>query len=452
MWNNSGKFVFMKHFRLILTLIRIVITLLFAANVIFMVKLYNSIKERYIDDVEQCLRRADQIEITDRIIDSGGGDTNNVVWLNIGLQKSDTDSDMNAEEMDENGYSQGYRRMDKQLISVITRHLHNYYSDRIGPPRLDNMEEAFIRDLNFSDYYPKEVHIVGPGDTFEYNPELWHIRCRIDASTVYDAYISPLTNHILREMSGVIVTSVLIALVLTFGFWYLLHVISHLRTIEEMKDDFTNNMTHELKTPIAIAYAANDSLLQFPDPADEERTKKYLTAALEQLSKLTGLVENILAMSMERRKHLTMEKERINLRPFLTSVAEQQKLRADKPCEITVECAEDVVVNADPVHFSNVISNLIDNSIKYSGDSVSITISAEAHGVSVSDNGIGIPQKSMPYIFNRFYRVPHGNRSDVRGYGIGLFYVKSIVDKHGWRIDVESKPGKGSKFTIRFTK
>ncbi|MDE6680501.1 MAG: HAMP domain-containing histidine kinase, partial [Muribaculaceae bacterium] len=173
---------------------------------------------------------------------------------------------------------------------------------------------------------------------------------------------------------------------------------------------------------------------------------------LEQLSKLTGLVENILAMSMERRKHLTMEKERINLRPFLTSVSEQQKLRADKPCEIAVECAEDIVVNADPVHFSNVISNLIDNSIKYSGDSVSITISAEAHSVSVSDNGIGIPQKSIPYIFNRFYRVPHGNRSDVRGYGIGLFYVKSIVDRHGWRIDVESKPGKGSKFTIRFTK
>ncbi|MDE6196356.1 MAG: HAMP domain-containing histidine kinase [Muribaculaceae bacterium] len=253
-------------------------------------------------------------------------------------------------------------------------------------------------------------------------------------------------------MSGVIATSALIALVLTFGFRYLLHVIQRLRSIEEMKDDFTNNMTHELKTPIAIAYAANDSLLQFPDPTDEERTKKYLTAALEQLTKLTGLVESILAMSMERRKHLTMQTEKVSLKTFLTSVIEQQKLKAGKPCDIALECPDDAAVEADPTHFSNVIGNLIDNSIKYSGDSVSILIKADANSLSVSDNGIGIPEKALPEIFNKFYRVPHGNRSDVRGYGIGLFYVKSIIDKHGWSIDVTSRLNKGSRFTITFSR
>lgn len=252
-------------------------------------------------------------------------------------------------------------------------------------------------------------------------------------------------------MGGVITTSALIALVLTFGFWYLLHVIARQRTIEEMKDDFVNNMTHELKTPIAIAYAANDSLLQFPDPQDEERTKKYLTAALDQLSKLSGLVESILAMSMERRKHLTMAKEKIRLRDFLANIIEQQKLKADKPCDIILECQGDATVEADPSHFSNVIGNLIDNSIKYSGESVSIIIKADANGMYVADNGIGIPDKSLPEIWSKFYRVPHGNRSDVRGYGIGLFYVKSIIDKHGWSIGVESKSGKGSKFTIKFS-
>ncbi len=251
-------------------------------------------------------------------------------------------------------------------------------------------------------------------------------------------------------MGGVITTSALIALVLTFGFWYLLHVIARQRTIEEMKDDFVNNMTHELKTPIAIAYAANDSLLQFPDPKDEERTKKYLTAALDQLSKLSGLVENILAMSMERRKHLTMAKEKIRLRDFLANIIEQQKLKADKPCDIILECQGDATVEADPSHFSNVIGNLIDNSIKYSGESVSIIIKADANGVSIADNGIGIPEKSLPYIWSKFYRVPHGYRTDVRGYGIGLFYVKSIIDKHGWNISVVSRQGKGSTFTINF--
>lgn len=440
----------MKHFKLILTLIRIIFTLLLAANVYFMVRLYGSIKDRYIDDVEQCLSRADQIETVDRIIDAGLGGEDNVVWISIGLQKSDVGDTMNADELREKDYSQGFRRVDKQILSVIARLIHDdSYADRIGEPNISKLEEAFRRDLAFSGYYPEEVHIVVPGDTLKYSSALWEITYRVNEDIVNYAYISPLTKNILTEMSGVIATSALIALLLTFGFWYLLHVIRRLRTIEEMKDDFTNNMTHELKTPIAIAYAANDALLQFPDPTDEKRTKKYLTASLDQLSKLAGLVENILAMSMERRKNLTMSKENINLRPFLATVIEQQKLRADKPCEISLECPEDAVIEADPTHFSNIVGNLIENSIKYSTEEVAITVQADESSISVTDNGIGIPEKSLPDIFKKFYRVPHGNRADVRGYGIGLYYVKTIVEKHGWSISVESKPGKGSTFTIK---
>lgn len=442
----------MKHFKLILISIRVVFTLLLAANVFFMVQLYDSIKERYISDVEQSLSRADQIETVDRIIDAGLGGEDDVVWLNLGLQKSDVGDAMDAEGLRDKDYSQGFRRPDKQILSMIAGCLHNdIYTDKIGEPNIPKLEEAFRRDLAFSGFYPEEVYVVVPGGTLEYSSSLWAITYRVNDDTIYYAYISPLTKNILGEMSGVIATSALIALVLTFGFWYLLHVIRRLRTIEEMKDDFTNNMTHELKTPIAIAYAANDALLQFPDPADEKRTKKYLIAAIEQLTKLAGLVENILAMSMERRKHLTMAKEKINLKAFLTSIIEQQKLKADKPCDIVLNCPEDVIVEADPTHFSNVMGNLIDNSVKYSGDSVSIIIEADATGVSVSDNGIGIPEKAFPYIWSKFYRVPHGNRSEVRGYGIGLFYVKSIIDKHDWTIGVESKEGKGSKFIIKFS-
>ncbi|MDE5656471.1 MAG: HAMP domain-containing histidine kinase, partial [Muribaculaceae bacterium] len=403
----------MKHFKLILNSIRIIFTLLLAANVVFMVQLYNSIKERYICDVEQCLNRAVQIEMVDRITDAGLGGEDNIVWINIGLQKSDVGTTMDAEELRNMDYSQGFRRVDKQIISIITQYLHDNYSELTGEPDLNKMEEAFRRDLNFSGYYPDQVFIVPPGDTLECPADLWMIEYRVNSELAYYAYISPLTGNILREMGGVIASSALIALLLTFGFRYLLHVIQRLRTIEEMKDDFTNNMTHELKTPIAIAYAANDSLLQFPDPNDEERTKKYLTAALEQLSKLSGLVESILAMSMERRKHLTMAKENINLKAFLTPIIEQQQLKAQKPCDIVLECPDDAVVEADPTHFSNVMGNLIDNSIKYSGSSVSIIIRADSGGVSVSDNGIGIRENSFSDIWSKFYRVPHGNRSDV---------------------------------------
>lgn len=441
----------MKHFKLILILIRVVFTLLLAANVYFMVRLYGSIKDRYMDDVEQCLTRADQIETVDRIIDAGLGGEDDVVWIQLGLQKSDVGDTMDVDILREKDYSQGFCRVDKQLMSQIARLIHDdSYADRIGEPDVSKLEEAFRRDLGFSGYYPEEVHVVVPGGILAYSSDLWEITYRVNDDTIYYAYISPLTQNILSEMSGVIATSALIAILLTFGFWYLLHVIRRLRTIEEMKDDFTNNMTHELKTPIAIAYAANDSLLQFPDPGDEERTRKYLTAALDQLSKLAGLVENILAMSMERRKNLAMSKENISLRPFLSTVIEQQKLRANKPCEISLECPEDAVIEADPTHFSNIVGNLIENSIKYSAEKVAITVRADGSGISVIDNGIGIPEKSLPDIFKKFYRVSHGNRTEVRGYGIGLYYVKTIVEKHGWSISVESKPGKGSTFTIKF--
>ena len=115
-----------------------------------------------------------------------------------------------------------------------------------------------------------------------------------------------------------------------------------------------------------------------------------------------------------------------------------------------MSCSDDLVVETDPIHFSNIIGNLIDNSIKYSGESVEIHIEADNNGISVKDNGIGIPEKSLSEVFNKFYRVPNGNRTDVRGYGIGLFYVKSIVEKHGWTISVKSKVKEGSRFIINF--
>ena len=440
----------MKHFRIILAATRITVAVLFAANVFFMVQLYNSIKARYIDDVEQSLCRAEQIEIVERISKSGFSDSADMVAVALFLKKSDVGDASTVDELAQAGYSQGYRRPDKQLLSEITPYLHPPYDAWLGEPDIAELESAFKRDLNFSGYYPETVLVVGPDGAAEFTAGLWEIVYRVDDGLTYYAYISPLTGNILGEMSGVIASSALIALVLTFGFWYLLHVIERLRTIEEMKDDFTNNMTHELKTPIAIAYAANDALLQYPEPSDEERTRRYLTAALDQLSKLSGLVENILAMSMERRRHLVMSKEKIRLKEFLSAIAEQQKLGAGKPCDIELHCADDVSVWADPTHFSNVIGNLIENSIKYSGPGVAIAIKADDNGVSVEDNGPGIPEKSLPYIFNKFYRVPRGNTAEVRGYGIGLFYVKSIVDKHGWRISADSRPGKGCKFTITF--
>lgn len=441
----------MKHYRVITLSIVLLLTGLFIADIAFMCALYNSIKERYIDDIEQCLRRSDLTELINRLSKNGYGNEDDVIEIQLGLKQSDIGSAKTPEELLRVHFSQGYKRMDRQLISIITKYLHDSYGD-VDEPDTDLLEEIFRRELNYSGFYPEDVVIIGPQGTIEYSTDLWMLEHRVDGELIYQAYISPLTKNVLKEMGGIIATNAAIALVLGVAFWYLIHIINRQKTLEEMKDDFTNNMTHELKTPIAIAYAANDSLLQFPDPTDEERTRKYLTAAIDQLSKLSGLVESILSMSMERRKHLSLAKEEILLRPFLETIIEQQKIKVHKGCTIEFVCDDTLSVMADPTHLSNIMANLIDNSIKYSGDHVDILIKAAEGYISVTDNGNGISRKHLSEIFNKFYRVPTGNRQNVRGYGIGLFYVKSLVEKHGWSIDVSSEPGKGSCFTITMAK
>ena len=253
-------------------------------------------------------------------------------------------------------------------------------------------------------------------------------------------------------MSGVIITVFLLLVAFTLAFGYLFRTVSKMRKIEEMKDDFVSNMTHELKTPIAIAYSANDALLNYDTANDPQKKITYLNIANKQLKRLGELVENILAMSMERRKTLKLKPEKVLLHSLVEDISAAQRMRGEKNISIKVDIDESIMVEADRTHLANVLNNLIDNAIKYSGDSVEITITGNIQELSVRDNSIGIPSKSIPYLFNKFYRVPHGNRQDVRGYGIGLYYVKSILDKMGWTIEVKSTVGEGSVFTIKFSK
>ena len=231
------------------------------------------------------------------------------------------------------------------------------------------------------------------------------------------------------------------------------------QTLEEMKSDFTNNITHELKTPIAVAYAANDALLNFNQAEEKAQRDKYLRICQEQLQRLSGLVEQILSMSMERRRTFRLHPEEFAIRDILETLIEQHKLKAESSVHISVDIEpEDLSVLADRTHFSNIISNLIDNAIKYSHGEAEVTIHCrkvtvegqnEQTEISVSDHGIGIAPEKQKHIFDKFYRVPTGNLHDVKGYGLGLFYVKTMIEKHGGSVSVKSELGKGSTFTIR---
>jgi len=271
----------------------------------------------------------------------------------------------------------------------------------------------------------------------------------------YQLTIEPINMFVLRQMSGILATSFVILIILSFSFWYLIRTILRQKTLEEMKSDFTNNITHELKTPIAVAYAANDALLNFNLAEDKKQRDKYLNICQEQLQRLSGLVEQILSMSMERRKTFRLHPEALHLRDVFPSLIEQHKLKAGKPVEIKLDIEpESLMATADRTHFSNILSNLIDNAIKYSPEKADIIIycrktETEQVEISVSDHGIGIPADKQSLVFDKFYRIPTGNIHNTKGYGLGLFYVKTMVEKHNGSVTVKSEPGKGSTFTIR---
>ena len=251
-------------------------------------------------------------------------------------------------------------------------------------------------------------------------------------------------------MAGILVMSGGILLIAGFLIWYLLHWVGKLKSIEQMKDDFTHNMTHELKTPVAVAYAAADSMLRYYDQSDEARNRRFLGIILQRLGFLSGMIENILSMSMERFRSLKLNIEEVDVREVVEEVAGMIEMKAGKPVRINVEVAEGLKIQADSLHFGNVISNLLDNAVKYSNDSVEIDVRADRRSLSVADNGIGISRENLPHIFDKFYRVNDGDKYETGGYGLGLYYVKQIASMSGWRITVESRPGMGSVFTIRF--
>ena len=270
----------------------------------------------------------------------------------------------------------------------------------------------------------------------------------VQETAMYRLWIEPIGEAVLQQMTGILAASVLILLVLVAVFWYLIHIIRTQKTLDEMKSDFTNNMTHELKTPISVAYAANDALLNFPDEDSPEQRRKYLEISQNQLEHLSGLVEQILSMSMERRKGLVLRKEDICLADMVADLTNKQKMKSEKPVIFDVEIVKGTTINADRMHLGNILNNLIDNAIKYSGEAVTISIKADERHISIKDNGIGISEADLKHIFEKFYRAHTGNIHDVKGYGLGLYYVKSIVEKHGWTITAESEPGKGTVFTV----
>jgi two-component system phosphate regulon sensor histidine kinase PhoR len=264
--------------------------------------------------------------------------------------------------------------------------------------------------------------------------------------------------YVFRQIWLPVLSSVLFIGVVIFCFIYAIRVIIRQKNLSEIKNDFINNMTHEFKTPIATVSLAVEAL-QDPELLSQESfRKRYLSIIKDENKRLGSQVEKVLQAATLEKKEFSLKMEYVDLAELLENAKSQFELQVEnKGGKITLENKmADSNLMSDPFHLAHILNNLLDNANKYSKESPFIHIKAWDHNgfvfVSIQDNGIGMSKEVTKKIFDKFYRVPTGNVHDVKGFGLGLSYVKTIIEAHKGEISVSSEPGKGSIFTIKLPK
>ena len=259
-----------------------------------------------------------------------------------------------------------------------------------------------------------------------------------------------LINSVLKN----ILSSILFTGLILFCFIYTINVIVRQKKVSEMKNDFINNMTHEFKTPIATISLASDSILNPNIIGDQSKIKRFLGIIKQENKRMLSQVEKVLQMAVLDRKDFTLNKTEVNMIDVVNQAATHTRLLVQSKEGIvrTHIRSEHPTIIADQTHISNLVHNLLDNAYKYSPEKPEIDITLEDKGkgvkITVKDNGIGMSADNQKNIFDKFYRVHTGNLHDVKGFGLGLSYVKAIVDAHGGTISVQSELGKGSSFIV----
>lgn len=260
--------------------------------------------------------------------------------------------------------------------------------------------------------------------------------------------------YLLKQISSPIIFSIFLVGVTILSFLLLYRSLLRQHKLAQLKNEFISNITHELKTPIATVGVAIEALRNFNALQDPQRTKEYLDISSNELQRLSLLVDKVLKLSMFEQKEIELKKETFDLKQLTEEVMNTMKLQFEKyGAKVSLRAEGDrFVIKADKLHITSVIYNLLDNALKYSIENPVIEVllkSYEEHvALSVKDNGIGIPAEYKGKVFDKFFRVPSGDKHNVKGYGLGLSYVSEVAKHHMGFSTVESEPGKGSIFTV----
>jgi two-component system phosphate regulon sensor histidine kinase PhoR len=259
---------------------------------------------------------------------------------------------------------------------------------------------------------------------------------------------------VLSEMRWMIVGAIFFTLMIITAFYITVNALLRQKKLSEIKNDFINNMTHEFKTPLATISLAVDALRNDKVAQDREKMNYFSSIIKEENKRMNKHVETILQAAVMDRQEITLNRVPLHVHDLIHEIMDNYTLQLEEKgarAELSLDAKFDFI-EADQVHFRNLISNLIDNAVKYSKDNLLIKIATyntnKAIGIRIEDNGIGMSKETVRRIFEKFYRAHTGNIHNVKGFGLGLSYVKTVVDAHDGKIKVDSILGKGSAFNL----
>ena len=258
-------------------------------------------------------------------------------------------------------------------------------------------------------------------------------------SSSLEIQFTNITKTLLKRILVGILISALLVLGVIACLIYLLNIIKHQKQLAEVKNDLISNITHEFKTPIATIGVALESIKNFNAINDKEKTTNYLSMSEEQLNKLNTMVEKLLETASLDTELLELKKESINISELIKKITLKHQLQTQTKSIVFKSTPNDIFCNIDVFHFENAVNNVIDNAVKYGGDTIQVEIAQNSAGciISILDNENSLNEAQKNKIFEKFYRVPKGNTHDVKGFGIGLYYTKKIIENHGGAISLE---------------
>lgn len=354
------------------------------------------------------------------------------------------------------------------LNSLITRILsHNpNIEERLSKNELAAISSEVLMDFGIDADFEFAVlkwnnNIAFKSENFNPNEvsSIYRVRLYPDdfsaESNYFDIYFPDKRNFIFRSLAFIGISSGVLTLLIVFTFAFTLYVIFRQKRLSDIKTDFVNNMTHELKTPISTISLASQMLGDNSIPSEAKNLGRISKIIKQESKRLGYQVEKVLQIAAIDKGNLTLNKRNIDIHELIENVTGNFLIQIENSGGLLIPSlhAEKFMVKADPVHLTNVISNLIDNAIKYTPENPEIFIETrnidDYVQVSVKDNGIGISRNNQKRVFERFYRVPTGNVHNVKGFGLGLNYVKKIIEIHKGSIEVESEPGNGTTFSFR---